>query len=105
MYDASNGFYVVPRVNGDYLTLEIHQRNDRPGMRGGVMITQSADTFVQGRLGEWIDLGGVNTTSNSTHGGLGQSRTTQGSVVQQIGVMVEHTIVKCKQPIDRVSHD
>jgi len=89
MHDASSGFYVVPRLSGEYVTLEIHQRNDRPGMRRGVIDTQRADTVVRGRLGEWISLGGVNTTSNSSQGGLGRSHTTQGSVVQQIGVMVE----------------
>jgi hypothetical protein len=89
MYDASSGFYVVPRVNGDYVTLDIQQRNDRPGMQGGVINTQSADTVVRGRLGEWIDLGGVNTAGNSRQRGLGQSHAIQGSAVQQIGVMVE----------------
>jgi hypothetical protein len=89
MYDASSGFYVVPRVNGDYVTLDIQQRNDRPGMQRGVINTQSADTVVRGRLGEWIDLGGVNTAGNSRQRGLGQSHATRGSAVQQIGVMVE----------------
>ncbi|MGB5474137.1 MAG: secretin N-terminal domain-containing protein, partial [Gammaproteobacteria bacterium] len=89
MQDASSGFYVVPRLNGEYVTLEINQRDDRPGMRRGVISTQSTDTVVRGRLGEWISLGGVNTTSNSRQGGLGRSQASQESVVQQIEVMVE----------------
>lgn len=89
MHDASSGFYVVPRVSGDHVTLEIHQRDDRPGMRHGVTNTQSTDTVVRGRLGEWISLGGINTTRNSSQGGLGRSHATQGSVVQQIEVLVE----------------
>jgi hypothetical protein len=88
-YNTGSGFYVVPRVSGDFVTLEIRQRNDQPGMRGGVIDTQRANTVVRGRLGEWISLGGVNTTSSSSRGGLGRSQTTRGSVVQQVGVMVE----------------
>ena len=89
MQDASSGFYVVPRLNGEYVTLEIDQRDDRPGMRRGVISTQSTDTVVRGVLGEWISLGGVNATSNSRQGGLGRSQASQETVVQQIEVMVE----------------
>lgn len=89
MHDASSGFYVVPRVSGEHVTLEIHQRDDRPGPYRGVINTQSTDTVVRGRLGEWISLGGIDTLSNSQHGGLGRSHRTQGSVVQQIEVRVE----------------
>ncbi|HUT40408.1 MAG TPA: hypothetical protein VM011_03630 [Gammaproteobacteria bacterium] len=89
MQDASSGFYVVPRLNGEYVTLEINQHDDRPGMQRGVINTQSADTVVRGRLGEWISLGRINTTSNISQGGLGRSQAAQESVVQQIEVMVE----------------
>jgi len=87
--DASSGFYVVPRLSGEYVTLEIQQRDDRPDRRPGVINTQSTGTVVRGRLGEWISLGGINTSSNKTYSGLGRSIATQGSVVQQIEVMVE----------------
>ncbi|MGB5259115.1 MAG: secretin N-terminal domain-containing protein [Gammaproteobacteria bacterium] len=89
MYDASSGFYVVPRVSGEYVTLEIHQRDDRPGRYRGIIDTQSTDTVVRGRLGEWVSLGGINTTGNSSQGGLGRSQATDGSVMQQIEVMVQ----------------
>jgi hypothetical protein len=89
MVDASSGFYVVPRVSGEHVTLEINQRDDRPGMHHGVINTQSADTIVRGRLGEWISLGGVSSTHHSSQGGFGHSRATQGSTVQQIEVLVE----------------
>jgi hypothetical protein len=89
LYDASSGFYVVPRVNGEYVTLEINQRDDRPGGYRGVINTQSADTVVRGRLGEWLSLGGINNSSNSSQGGLGRSQTTSGSLVQEIEVMVQ----------------
>jgi len=89
MQDASSGFYVVPRLSGEYVTLEIHQRDDRPGMQRGVIDTQSTDSVVRGRLGEWISLGGIDSTSNSSGGGLGRSHASRETVVQQIEVMVE----------------
>ncbi len=89
LHDASSGFYVVPRLSGEHVTLEIHQRDDRPGMRRGVIKTQSTGTFVRGRLGEWISLGGIDTSSNNNQGGLGRSITSRGSGMQQIEVMVE----------------
>jgi hypothetical protein len=59
--DLNTGFYVVPRVNGEQVTLAISPQHERlaPG-GGGSIDTQSVDTTVTGRLGEWIDLGGVN---------------------------------------------
>ena len=89
MQDVSSGFYVVPRLHGDQVTLEIQQRDDRPGMYRGEIRTQSADTVVRGRLGEWFSLGGIDTSRNNREGGLGRSISTQESIDQQIKVMVE----------------
>ncbi|OGT88506.1 MAG: hypothetical protein A2514_02480 [Gammaproteobacteria bacterium RIFOXYD12_FULL_61_37] len=57
--DALQGFYVVPRVVSDQVTLEIHQQYDQPGGRRGTIQTQRADSVVSGRLGQWIGLGGI----------------------------------------------
>ena len=89
LHDVTGGFYVVPRLSGEHVTLEIQQRDDRPGRRRGFITTQSTSTFVRGRLGEWISLGGIDTSGNSNQGGLGRSITSSGSDVQQIEVMVE----------------
>lgn len=87
--DASSGFYVVPRLNGDAVTLEILQHDDRPGRRHGVISTQRAETVLRGQLGEWVDLGGIDTSSQQRQGGLGQSQTARDSGTQQIQVRVE----------------
>ncbi|MBU0498929.1 MAG: hypothetical protein KJ558_09200 [Gammaproteobacteria bacterium] len=57
--DALQGFYVVPRVVGDQVTLEIHQQHDQPAAQRGAIRLQHADTVVSGRLGDWISLGGI----------------------------------------------
>ncbi len=56
--DVTSGFYVLPRVSGDRVILEISPQRDTPGQRGAVNI-QQASTVVSGRLGEWIELGGI----------------------------------------------
>jgi hypothetical protein len=99
LHDASSGFYVVPRVNGDFVTLEIQQRDDRPGMRRGYINTQSVATAVRGRLGEWIGLGGIDTSTNNSQRGLGHSIASQGSDVQQIEVRVE--CLDCEGGVER----
>jgi hypothetical protein len=89
LQDVTSGFYVVPRLQGDEVTLEIVQHDDRPGQRRGVINTQSAGTVVRGRLGEWVELGGVDTSNRNREGGLGQSVNSQGSNNRGIQVKVE----------------
>lgn len=60
--DVSSGFYVLPRVNGDNVTLEISSQNDMVAPNQGNYPTtriQNASSTVSGRLGEWIELGGT----------------------------------------------
>lgn len=67
--DITTGFYVLPRVSGDRVTLEVSPQRETPGAQGpGSANIQHMATTVSGRMGEWIDLGG-----------LGQDRTEQGS--------------------------
>ena len=89
LHDVTRGFYVVPRVSGDTVTLEIAQHDDKPGRRHGVIDTQRVDTVVRGRLGEWIDLGGLDTTRSDSQGGIGRSVNTQEGQLQGIQVKVE----------------
>ena len=57
LQDVSSGFYVVPRLSGDEVMLEIMQHDDRPGQHRGAINTQSTGTVMRGRLGEWVELG------------------------------------------------
>ena len=61
--DVTSGFYVLPRVSGDQVTLEVTAQNDalsgdasegNPATR-----VQNVTTTVSGRLGEWLVLGDV----------------------------------------------
>jgi hypothetical protein len=62
--DITSGFYVLPRLAGDRVTLEINPQRDTPArpeqnLPPGSVNVQQASTTVSGRLGEWIEVGGV----------------------------------------------
>ena len=58
--DAATGFYVLPRVTGDRITLDISSQRESLSKQahGGVNV-QSIVTTVSGRFGEWMEIGGI----------------------------------------------
>jgi hypothetical protein len=66
---ADSGFYVVPRVLGDTVSLEVSAGTARADRRGG-LATSSAGGEVRGRLGEWIPLGGSVGSQEAESAGL-----------------------------------
>lgn len=58
---VDSGFYVLPRVSGDRVTLEIDAQNDAlaPGGTYPTTRTQQTTSTVSGRLGEWLVVGGI----------------------------------------------
>jgi len=78
--EADSGFYVLPRVNGDRVTLEVSAQNDAfvpgSGDQPAVRVRQTSST-VSGRLGEWLEVGGSGqhkTSDSSTISTRGTSR-------------------------------
>jgi type II secretory pathway component GspD/PulD (secretin) len=69
--DASTGFTVVPRLAGDRVTLDINPRRESLDRnRAGGVSTSEIVTTASGRLGEWIELGGVNQSSARDERGI-----------------------------------
>jgi type II secretory pathway component GspD/PulD (secretin) len=58
--DVTTGFYVLPRVSGDRVTLEISPQRETlsTSVPGGVNV-QRVVTTVSGRLGDWMEIGGI----------------------------------------------
>ena len=79
--EAGSGFYVLPRISGDQVTLEISAQNDAlvPGSGDQPTVSvQQASSTVSGRLGEWLEVGGLGQQKNhddSTLSTRGTSRT------------------------------
>jgi hypothetical protein len=63
--DATTGFYVLPRLAGDRVTLDVSPQRETLSRRvpGGVNV-QSMVTTVSGRLGEWMEIGGISRDSS-----------------------------------------
>lgn len=70
-YNATSGFYVEPNINGDIVTLSISPfiTMKNPEHRGEFKM-QNIETTVQGRLGEWIEIGGIDQESRHESSGL-----------------------------------
>lgn len=96
LQEAGSGFYVVPRLNGGYVTLEIQQRDDRHAGAGGRIDTQRASTTVRARLGEWVELGGIDTGGSGSQTSLGYANRSRELTSQQIRVKVE--CLDCRSP-------
>ncbi len=76
--DVTTGFYVIPRLNGDRVTLDIHPRSARLSRRGGGVIdVEDARTVVSGYLGKWMTIGGA--TGSATGSGRGTVYSTHRS--------------------------
>lgn len=81
--EVGSGFYVLPRVNGDRVTLEISTQNDAfvpdSGNYPTTRIQQTSST-LSGRLGEWLEVSGLGQqkdSGDSTLSTRGASRTSE----------------------------
>lgn len=92
--EVASGFYVLPRVNGDQVTLEISTQNDSlapnqnpgqdPNLAGNYPVTriQNTSSRVSGQLGAWINIGGLgqqgsldnSTLSSRSHSSVNEQR-------------------------------
>ena len=75
--DFNSGFYVLPRLQGDQVTLFVSPQLSRGGIdQGSVFDYQNIETTARGRLGEWISLGGTTEKfSDNSNRNLGSTRT------------------------------
>jgi hypothetical protein len=67
---SGSGFYVLPRVTGNRVTLEISAFASGPLDRRGSTPTGAVESQVGGNLGEWISLGGASVAESHSRQGL-----------------------------------
>ena len=90
--DTRTGFNATPRVAGDRVTLEIapmQQRFTGDSRDAASVATQSAQTTVSGRLGEWIEIGGVSDARDGSTTGVATWQTRSGLTRSSAWVKVE----------------
>lgn len=86
--EATTGFAVLPRLNGEEVTLEISPWSDQM-KNNGTIETQSAQTTLKTKLGQWVEIGSINEQSQSTNNALLGSGQASGQNVVHILVQVE----------------
>lgn len=88
--EIGTGFYVVPRLNGDQVVLDISPQKERLiGSRGQNIETQRLVTTVAGRLGEWIELGGLSQQQEDSESGWVYGTGNMSSDRRRVWVKVE----------------
>jgi type II secretory pathway component HofQ len=88
--NINTGFYVTPRVNGDTVFLDISTQRDTPGQFGpGSANTNRIATTVSGKLGSWIDLGGIDQSQSSESRGILSRERGSSAVARGVQVRVE----------------
>lgn len=90
--EAGRGFYVLPRVSGDRVTLEISAQDDAfvPGSgEQPVIRAQQTATTVSGRLGEWLEVSGSGQLKDSGDSTLSTRGMTRSQAQHSVLVRVE----------------
>ncbi|HUW26655.1 MAG TPA: secretin N-terminal domain-containing protein [Gallionella sp.] len=90
--EAGSGFYVLPRVSGDRVTLEISTQNDTFVPDGGDYPTtriQQTSSTLSGRLGEWLEMSGLGQQKDSDDSTLSTRGTSRTSEQHHVLIKVE----------------
>ncbi len=75
---ADHGVWVTPRLVGqNEVELEISTRHDDEEKQAGRLRTRRSESTIRGRLGEWIDLGGVGDEESRDDKALSGIRSTR----------------------------
>ena len=70
-HDVVVGFYAVPRVRGDEVTVQLATSADTViDRRTGAAEIQRISSVVTGRLGEWLEVGGITLDAASDASGI-----------------------------------
>lgn len=88
--DVTTGFYVLPRLSGDRVMLDISPQRESLSTQvpGGVNV-QRVVTTVSGRLGEWMEIGGISQDSSGRQSVLLGRTTTAVSDNRRVLIRVE----------------
>ncbi|MEJ2094697.1 MAG: secretin N-terminal domain-containing protein [Gammaproteobacteria bacterium] len=96
--NADSGFYVLPRLNGNRVTLLIAPRLTKVGPgRAPILDVQDVETTVTGRLGEWLDIGGLEQQSSSSGQGIASNSRQSDSQSRSVLIKVFFAVLPLYQ--------
>lgn len=88
--DVTTGFYVLPRVHGEQVTLQVSPfKQSQSKTRGGDINTQRANTTITGRLGEWLPIGGTTEQTQRSQSGIGSYSSTRSRNNESIWIKAD----------------
>lgn len=88
--DATTGFYVLPRVSGEHVTLQISPfKNSLSRSGNGNIEILQADTTITGRLGEWLPLGGVSERTERSQSDGVTYRSTRSETEESVWIRAD----------------
>jgi hypothetical protein len=87
-HQADRGFWVVARVAGDQVTLEIETALDQARAEGAIE-TQGVSTTASGRLSEWLSLGEIAQEGEASGSGILSIHRAQRRELRTVEVKVE----------------
>ena len=88
--DIHSGFYVLSRVHGDQVTLDISPYQEKMMQEfAGAYETSSASTTITGPLGQWLPIGGVSEETQNTHSDMTSYITTESGDDKRIWIKAE----------------
>lgn len=88
--DAITGFYVLPRVRGDNVILEINPFKSTQSSTGRDNVdTQSAGTTITGSAGGWLLVGGVTEQVEQAQSATGTTVATESRSSSSIWIKVD----------------
>lgn len=88
LQDTATGFEVVPRIAGRDVILEIFQQRELPGPAGTVQ-AQRASTTLTAPLGQWVEIGGADTSASRQGTTILSAGQSQSSATRRVFVRVE----------------
>ncbi len=86
--DVRTGLMVLPRLNGDQVTLEVSPQKSR--VNGQSIETFGIDTVVRGQIGEWMELGGVTQKRKGAEAGIGNRTATHNDESRKVFFKVDY---------------
>ena len=88
--DVTTGFYVLPRIHGDNVTLQVSPfKNTQRKTQAGNIETQHANTTISGRIGEWLLIGGATEQIKRSQSGTGSYSSTQSRKNESIWIKAD----------------
>ncbi len=87
--NVTSGFYVLPRLNGNRVTLLVSpQLNKVSPHQGATFDLQNIETTASGQLGEWIQIGGITEQYKEKNSRNLVSTRSQGQEIRNVLIKV-----------------